>query len=82
MDFMNKVRNFLTHDIKVVSSDVDFFITNIPLNGVVDFLERKLSSSLQKIPMPVSCLTELIRLSVTNNVFLLKHISSFAMGVA
>lgn len=75
MDFMDKVRNLPTHDKKLVSFDVDSLFTNVPLDDVLDFLERKLSSFHQRIPIPDNCFIDLIRLCVTNNVFLLTAIS-------
>jgi len=83
MDFMDKVRNL--HDKKLVSFDVDSLFTNVPLDDVLDFLERKLSSFHQRIPIPVNYFIDLIRLCVTNNVFTFdgdfyKQIHGIAMG--
>jgi len=85
MDFMDKVRNLPTHDKKLVSFDVDSLFTNVPLDDVLDFLERKLSSFHQRIPIPVNYFIDLIRLCVTNNVFTFdgdfyKQIHGIAMG--
>lgn len=78
---MKKIRNWATHVRKLVTFDVDSQFTNVSHEDVLDFLERKLSS-LPKIPIPVSCFVEFIRVCVTNILFFNLELYKQINGIA
>ena len=84
-DFLDKVRNLPTCDAELLSFDVNALFTNVPLNDVLEFLERKLADRSDDLPIPADRLMDLIRLYVSNNVFsfgnnFYRQVNGIAMG--
>ena len=53
----------------MLSLDVESFFTNVPLEEVLDFLQRKLEPEDTRLPLPTDTFLELIRLCVDSNSF-------------
>ena len=84
-DFISKVRHIPTTNHKLVSFDVSALFTNVPLEDVLAFLQRKLTENNINLPVPVELFMELLRLCVCDNIFsfgeeCFRQISGIAMG--
>ena len=73
VDFKEKLRNYSlsnnTGDFKMLSLDVQSLFTQVPLNDVLDFLERKTNAGLFTPPIPFNQFRRLIEICA-NNCFL------------
>ena len=84
-DFISKVRNIPTINHKLVSFDVEALFTNVPLDDVLAFLQRKLTETNTNLPVSIDSFMELLRLCVCDNIFSFgdecyRQISGIAMG--
>ena len=73
LDFKNRFIEFAFNnsmqDVSLVSLDVKSLFTNVPLNLVVEFIDRKIESGHIQIPIPKPEFIALIELCVNNNYF-------------
>ena len=84
-DFISKIRNIPTINHKLVSFDVEALFTNVPLDDVLAFLQRKLTENNITLPVSVDSFMDLLRLCVCDNIFSFgdecyRQISGIAMG--
>jgi hypothetical protein len=84
-DLIDRLKSFNPAGHKLISFDVESLFTNVPLDVVLDFLQRKLLNSNHDFPLPIDVILDGIRLCVSNNCFVFngnfyKQIFGIAMG--
>ena len=68
-DFIDKVKGMNFRNGRMISFDVNSLFTKVPINDVLEFLNRKLPACNIDLGMPHDVFLELVKLCVSSNAF-------------